>query len=346
MRLTVLSVAYPFAPVGPRAVGGAERILTDLDCALTASGHTSVVIACEGSVTAGRLVSIPLPASGFDAPQRTATERRVQAAIDRMVAECAVDLIHMHGFDFHRYRLPEGVPVLVTLHLPVAWYPAEIWQRLAGRAQVQFVSDSQRRSAPAELRDAPVIPNGVALQPWRERAKADYALAMGRICPEKNQRAALEAGALAGVPVLLAGQVFPYAEHLAYFRDEVEPLLKPPHRFVGPVYGARKAHLLARARCLAHPTLAPETSSLVALEALAAGTPVVAYRSGALRDIVEDGINGFMVDDVFDMAEAIGRAGEISPAQCRRTAERFSLDSMIDGYLRLYEECCRAPKHD
>ena len=97
--------------------------------------------------------------------------------------------------------------------------------------------------------------------------------------------------------------------------------------------------MLARAKCLLHPTLAPESSSLVAMEALAAGTPVIAYRSGALPEIVADGVTGFLVNDVDSMVEAIGKVHTISRAACHDAAKRrFSKQRMIEQYFKLYNE--------
>ncbi len=181
-----------------------------------------------------------------------------------------------------------------------------------------------------------MVPNGV---PASERGvKGDYALLLARICPEKNLHAGLDAAALAGVPAVLAGEVFPYPEHTAYMDREIRPRLSDNARWVGPVTGADKARLLAGARCLLLPTLAPETSSLAAMEALAAGTPVIAYPSGALPEVVERGRTGFLVDSVEAMAAAIGRVDAIDTELCRRAAaERFPLTRMVDGYLELYE---------
>jgi glycosyltransferase involved in cell wall biosynthesis len=160
---------------------------------------------------------------------------------------------------------------------------------------------------------------------------------MGRICPEKNAHEALEAGTRAGMRVLLAGQVFPYEEHRRYFRERIEPLLQANHTFLGPVSTEAKYDLLARAKCLLHPTLAPETSGLVAMEAMAAGTPVIAYRSGALAEIIEDGVTGFLVDNVEDMADAMHNVHTISPEACRAAAERrFSKERMVREYFELY----------
>ncbi|HET7102249.1 MAG TPA: glycosyltransferase [Terriglobia bacterium] len=341
MAMTVLNVAFAFAPVGPGAVGGAEQILTELDGALTAAGHNSLVLACEGSQAAGTLFSTPLLGSDlYDADSRRWSCKQRQACFDRILSQYEVDLIHMHGLDFYEYKLPPEIPVLVTLHLPVSWYPQEIWSRCSGSIQFQCVSETQRRSCPPELRDAPIILNGVALPACTE-SKSDFGLALGRICPEKNQHEALEAGSLAGVRVLLGGQVFPYQDHRTYFYERIMPLLNGHepmvHEFLGPLAPLRKQQLLGQAQCLLHPTLAPETSSLVAMEALAAGTPVIAYPSGALPEIVDDGVTGFLVHDVEEMAIAIDHVDQIRPEDCRAAArQRFSRERMIQDYFQLY----------
>lgn len=191
-----------------------------------------------------------------------------------------------------------------------------------------------------------MIRNGVVLPASTEK-KSEFALVLGRICPEKNQHEAIEAGSLAGVRVLLGGQVFPYQEHRTYFQEQIVPLLgrqetRIQHEFLGPLPPLKKQQLLAEAKCLLHPTLAPETSSLVAMEALAAGTPVVAYPSGALPEIVDNGVTGFLVDNVEDMAEAIDHVQELRPEDCRAAArERFSRERMIQDYFQLYSTMTR-----
>jgi glycosyltransferase involved in cell wall biosynthesis len=119
----------------------------------------------------------------------------------------------------------------------------------------------------------------------------------------------------------------------------VQPRLDRRRRFLGPLGFARKRRFLNAARCLVLPSLAQETSSLVAMEALACGTPVVAFPNGALSELVEHGRTGFLVHDIEEMADAMQRAGELSPEPCRAAARQwFSLDRMVRGYFAAYEE--------
>jgi glycosyltransferase involved in cell wall biosynthesis len=337
MSPCVLSVAYPFAFIGAQAVGGAEQILTLLEAELAALGYRSMMIAREGSTCAGQLFATPVPA-GIITPE---VRRRVRAAhqdnIRRALEAGSVDLVHMHGVDFHEYSIPESIPVLVTLHLPPFWYPETIWT-LPPNYTLQCVSELERLACPPEHQArVVVVSNGVPVSSSPRLRKRNFALLLSRICPEKNLHEGLDAARLARVPALLAGEAFPYEEHVRYLNQEIKPRLGHDAHLIGPVTGTRKRRLLAAARCLLLPTLAPETSSLTAMEALAAGTPVIAYRSGAIPEIVEDRRTGFLVNNAAEMAEAIRHLEELSPAECRAAAaSRFSLRRMIDSYRVLY----------
>jgi glycosyltransferase involved in cell wall biosynthesis len=330
----ILSVAYPFAPVTADPAGGAEQVLAALDRALVAAGHGSIVVAAEGSEVAGPLWSVPAVSGPIDDAARVRTHAATRSAIDAAVNAEQPDLLHLHGIDFADYLPAAGPPAMVTLHLPLDWYPPPAFDRAATFVPV---SASQAARAPG-LKLAPPIANGVDLDRFRPAAgKGDFALILGRVAPEKGFHDAIAAARAADVPLIAAGELYPYPAHQAYFADRVAPMLDARRRFVGPVAGAEKARLLADARCLLVPSTAPETSSLVAMEALASGTPVIAYRAGALPDIVEHGATGFLVDGVAEMTAAIGRADAIDPAACRAAAERrFGAGRMIADYLALY----------
>ena len=339
MTLTVLSVSYPFAPVTADPAGGAEQVLASLDRALTAAGHRSVVIAPEGSSVTGELHAVPAPDGPIEGELRECNHEAVRARIARVIERDRPDLVHLHGIDFGSYLPAPGLPVLVTLHLPLAWYAPEWLIPERPRTCLQPVSANQASLAGPGVRLLEPIPNGVDLNRYRPGPKGNRALVLGRIAPEKGFHDALDAARIAGVPLDVAGKVFPYPDHERYFAGQVAPRLDADRRYLGPVAGEAKATLLREARCVLIPSTAAETSSLVAMEALASGTPVIAYRSGALPDIVEDGVTGFIVDDMAAMAEATGRTDAIDPAACRRAAERrFPLSRTTDAYLDLYRK--------
>ena len=339
--LTVLSVAYPFAPTGVDPVGGAEQVLAQIDRALVAAGHRSIVVAPEGSTAAGELRSVPAAREEIDDRVRERIHAAVRQRLRQAIADDRPDVVHLHGIDFASYLPPPGPPVVTTLHLPLDWYPASALAPSRPDTWLHPVSSSQARSAPAGACLQAPIENGVDLSIVAAR-KHDFALTLGRICPEKGIDDAIEAARRAGVPLLIAGVAFPYREHQRYLRDCILPRLDRTRRWIGAVSGRRKKRLLAQARCVLVPSKARETSSLVAMEAIAAGTPVIAYRAGALPEIVEHGRTGFIVDGVDEMAAAIALVDRIDPQLCReRARERFSLERMTSAYLQRYRELAR-----
>jgi glycosyltransferase involved in cell wall biosynthesis len=342
-KLTVLSVAFPFAVISADPVGGAEQVLSRIDRALSAAGHRSIVLAAQGSVTAGELIGVPRCPDPIQAADWRRTHDFVRASIGGFVAHGRVDLIHMHGMDFQDYLPSPGVGVLVTLHLPLALYRNAGLGLQRPRTWLNTVSRYQHQSAVSHLRVVRLIENGVLAPPPSSVAKEAFAIAMGRICPEKGFHLALDAAKAAGVPLKLAGSVSNFPEHQIYFQQEIVPRLDPSREWIGPVSGELKWRLLQSAKCVLIPSLVPETASLVAREALAAGTPVIAYSTGALPETIEHGRTGFLVNNAEEMAQALRRTGEIDPLACRRVAEeRYSAARMTQQYIELYQQLAQA----
>ncbi len=343
MSLTILSVGYPFALLSRDSVGGAEQVLSRLDRALAAAGYRSVVIAPPGSKCAGEHIAGPAVSQRIDGAFRRRVYPELRRTIRQAIDDIRPDLLHFHGVDFHEYLPPPGDPVLVTLHLPLGWYPPEALRRARPETWLLPVSRDQASRAPAGVDLLPEIENGIDVDEFEcAPRKQPFALLLGRICPEKGFHLAMGAVKQAGIRCVLAGSVSPYPEHLAYLRNEILPRLDHRLRWIGPASGAQKKRLLARARCVLVPSLVPETSSLVAREALAAGTAVVAFRAGALCEVIDHGRTGYLVETVAEMAEAISLADRIDPRACRDTARRrFAVRPMIASYFRLYQELAR-----
>jgi hypothetical protein len=339
VRLTVLSVAYPLAPVAPSVSGGAEQVLLQLDRALQQAGHRSLVIACPGSQISGELIeSRPVAAVIDDSAQNEA--RRAHADLIRQVlAAEPVDVVHMHGVDYHFYLPDAGPAVLVTLHLPLNFYPAEALAATRPRTWLHCVSQAQHATRPNHACFLAPIENGVEIPTVTWRKDGAYCLFLGRICPEKGVRVAIDAAKLAHLPIVIAGTIFPYPDHTDYFSKQIKPQLDENCRFISSASPETRLELLQNARCLLVPSLIEETSSLVSREALAAGTPVVAFRRAALAELIENGRTGFLVDSAEEMANAIDSCRDIDGHVCQEFARRdFPLEKMTGEYLRLYEQ--------
>jgi glycosyltransferase involved in cell wall biosynthesis len=333
-------VAYSLAAVSLDAAGGAEQILAMLDAGLTRAGHRSIVVAAEGSAVAGTLVPVPPREGALTIADWHDAHQHHRRAIAYALERYSIQVVHFHGIDFLNYLPATPVPTLATLHLPVAWYQPELFTLRLPQLHLHCVSRIQRLQCPEDVQLEPEIENGVPVDQFRVREpKGEYVLALGRICPEKGFHLAIEAARRAACPLRLAGKVFCYEAHRRYFEEEIVSRLDHARQYIGPVGFARKVRLLAGARCLLIPSLTQETSSLVAMEALAAGTPVVAFRTGALPEILDHGVTGFLVDDVGSMAAAIPWTADLDPETCRRVARaRFSEERMIASYLARYRQ--------
>jgi glycosyltransferase involved in cell wall biosynthesis len=261
----------------------------------------------------------------------------------------AFDLIHDHSGSFWKRAAEIDTPVLATLHLPRSFYPAGSFDDVPCNVSFNCVSDSQARSFADVNALAGVVPNGIALDCFADdngiaaTSNTRYRkglLWLGRICEEKAPHLALEIAAQAGLPITIAGQVYPFSYHQQYFEREVTPRLRamPNARFISAPPADLKRRLLRESRALLITSLAEETSSLVAMEAAATGTPVVAFRKGALADVVKDGVTGLLVDDIAQAVLAVQKIFAIDHKTCVQHAqENFSAAKMAERYSSLYE---------
>lgn len=342
-NVRVLYISYPLLAVSLDSAGGAEQILWTLEREMARLGVETTVTASAGSSVAGELFSTGRPCLATDDLERRNREHQdkiVECIRRRARQGQAFHLVHDMSGSFWPRAAEIDAPVLATLHLPRHFYPSEYFQDVPANVRFICVSDSQARSF-ADL-DAlqGVAENGIALDLFQpNHGPRNGLLWLGRICEEKRPHLALDIAARASLTIILAGQVYPFSYHQRYFDSEVAPRLRqmPNATFVSLPSFDRKRQLLGEAQALLITSQAEETSSLVAMEAAASGTPVIASRRGALPEVVREGVTGFLADSLEDHVHALQRLGEIDPAACVRHArEHFSSTTMAQSYVRLY----------
>lgn len=340
MNPSVLFVAYPMLPVSDASCGGAEQMLWTLEREMNRRGHRTSVAACDASQVSGELIPTGNAPGAPDAYEFRAAEhsRRVIDAVNGR----KLDLVHDKSGFWWRHANQCSAPVLATLHLPRSFYSEQLFVALPTNVYFNCVSATQAN----DFRDLPrmtgIVPNGIVLDRFAvSRRKTDYVLWLGRICPEKGPHLAMDAAHRAGIPLVMAGRVYPFSWHQLYFEQEIRPRLQRAGsqvKWIEQPSFDEKAELLRHARAVLLPTLAPETSSLVAMEAAACGTPVIAFANGALPEIVRQSVTGFLVNDVTEMSLAIADVDRLWPDDARRHAEEeFSSGRMAERYEQLYQ---------
>ena len=350
-QLRIALVAPLVTTIAEPQQGGSQAVLADLAVGLTARGHDVDVFASAGSAIAGaRVVDTGIDSSALSgALVRQGQPREFVAALDdayervfRMVEHAGYDVVHSHGFDPAALRRARAgaAPLIHTVHLPpepAAVAALQEAQRAADPAVVVGVSISQARAWSPFVRFDRVVPDGVPVDriPWSDRPGSGLVFA-GRFSPEKGADAAISIALAAGQRIDLYGTAYDEAYARAIRRRHERD---PNVTFHDAVPRADLWQRFAAARAVLCPSDVEESYGLVAAEAQAAGTPVVAFARGALREVVDDGVTGFLVEpgNVGQAADAVGRVGSIDRRRCRRHAtERLNLESCLAAHEDLY----------
>jgi len=328
-RIAILSPVAWRTP--PRQYGAWETVASNITEGLVSRGWDVTLFATGDSVTTAQLQAVI--AIGYEE----------DATVDPKVAEYLhisevferaheFDLIHSH-YDFMAltYTRLVSTPVLTTIH---GFSSAKIMAVYKKYHDGYFVSISDSDRAPG-LNYLGTVYNGIdlSLYPF-QKSRGDELIFLGRIHPDKGVHLAIEVARQCGCPLLIAGII----QDDAYFREHVKPHLDDRYiRYLGPVDVPGKNALFARARALLHLNTIPERFGLVLAEANAAGVPVIAMDLGSCREVIDEGRTGFLVNNVSEAVQALQRLPEIDRAACRQhVQQRFSIDTMVDGYERVY----------
>jgi len=350
-QLRIALVAPPFVRVPPHRYGGTERVVAALADGLVRRGHDVTLFASGDSVGGTRLVPT-VPVATWSVPHPSANREALDATIEtvaRALASRPVDVIHAHlerdSFRLQRRLSRDGIttPMAVTLHLPVdrPYVRRELATELARVAdQVSLVAISRAQaSLGAEVPWAAIVPNGLRLSaiPFGDRPGRDLAF-VGRLDPEKGILDAIEIARLTGRRLRVAAKVGDLPEQRRYYEEIVRPAFATGDvDDLGELGDDDRNALLASSAATLMPVRWPEPFGLVAIESLAAGTPVIARPAGALPEIVRDGSDGALRDDVAAMAATLDMVETLDRSAIREAAlARFDADSMTAGYEAVY----------
>lgn len=336
--MRIAQVAPLWESVPPKLYGGTERIVSYLTEALVQLGHDVTLFASGDSITAARLEPICSHAlrlnTGIfnrDAPMTMLVEQALGRPGN-------FDVIHSHldfvGFPVAR-RNP--VPTVTTFHGRLDLPELTPVFREYAEMPIVSISDAQRKPVSWANWQATVY-HGLPRDLYEFHPEhTGYLAYLGRIAPEKRPDHAIEIAKRVGIPLRIAAKVDPMDRE--YYHSEIEPLLSHPLvDYIGEITDIEKNDFLGNAIALVCPYDWPEPFGLVLIEALACGTPVLAYRRGSIPEIIEDGATGFVCDDLNEMTAAVHRIQEIDRRDCRLSFDqKFSVERMAKDYLKVYQ---------
>jgi glycosyltransferase involved in cell wall biosynthesis len=325
--------------IPPSRYGGTERVVSYLTEELVRLGHDVTLFASGDSVTSARLVPACPRALWQDPGCRESLPHHVRLMEQVFADPTRFDVLHFHT-DYVHFPLLRRQPVasVTTLHGFLNATDLSPFFDAYPEVPLVSISDAQRRP----IRRAnwlATVHHGLPREAhtFRERG-GRYLAFLGRISPEKRLDRAVAIARQAGVPLKVAAKIYP--EERGYYAEAIAPLLRESRsfvEFVGEIGGSAKDEFLGDALALLLPIDWEEPFGLVMIEAFACGTPVVAWRRGAVPEVVDDGVTGFVVQDLDGAVRAVHRIDEIDRRVCRRTfEERFGVSRMAQRYVDVY----------
>ena len=337
MRIGI--IAPPWTPVPPPLYGGIELVVDELARGFAASGHEVVLFTTGDSTCPVERRWVLAEAEGARIGAAVPELRHAIAAHESLT-DC--DLIHDHTLAGPLLAAERGgpIPVLTTIHGPFDDDLSALYRALGGRVPLIAISHAQRSAAP-DVPVAQVIHHGIdaslfAMGDGKGDGDGEYCLFLGRMGPDKGAHRAIEVARKAGRRIVLAAKMREAFE-IRYFTEMVEPLLGPDAVYLGEVPHQQKLDLLAGASALLFPIRWNEPFGLVMLEAMACGTPVLAFPEGAAPEVVEHGKTGFLCADEEDMVTALDHLDDVRRADCRAAVEGyFSTGRMVAEHLALF----------
>jgi glycosyltransferase involved in cell wall biosynthesis len=338
--LQIALVAPAWYPLPPRGYGGTELVVHLLHTELRRMGHEVTVFGAEGSEAGVTMLADAAWSHDLGGPAEAARQATYLARVYAAMSGRRWDVIHDHtGLEGLVLALQSGLaPVVVhTMHGELSEPMVTFYKEVDSRARLCAISVAQAASAP-DLKLAGIVHNAVELPAAPPSATHErYLIEVARITPDKGQHLAVKVAQRAGRKLILAGKVERSGEGMRYFEEQVEPFLGPTVEYYPNVAGAQKARLISRAAAGIFPLQWAEPFGLAMVECMVAGTPILALRVGSTPELIEEGVTGFLAEDVDDLVKGANRLDAIDRVRCAIVArERFSPRHMAERYLAVY----------
>jgi glycosyltransferase involved in cell wall biosynthesis len=341
MRIAQISPLVESVP--PKLYGGTERVVSYLTEELVRQGHEVTLFASGDSETAAELV--PCAPTALRLAQVADSAPYTVLQLEKIRRRAGdFDIAHFHS-DFFHFPLVRslGTPSVTTLHgrLDLPFYQLLLDE--FPEMPLVSISDDQRRLLPAQW--IATVLHGLPsdLYSFSSAGEGGYLAFLGRISPEKRPDRAIEIAKRAGVKLRIAAKVDKVDE--SYFDEMIRPLIEGPGvEYIGEINDGEKQAFLGGASALLFPIDWPEPFGLVQVEAMACGTPIVAWRRGSVPEVIDEGVTGFMVEDIDEAIAAVHKARSLSRQAVReRFEQRFTIERVAHDYLRVYQSLAAEP---
>ena len=335
--MRIAQVAPLWIPVPPYTYGGTELVISWLCDELVRRGHDVTLFAGGDSRTQAKLIPI-WPRSLWRAKLNT-PHVVFSLLYEKLISfQDKFDIIHDHcewyTIPYSKFLKP---PIVTTLHHPLTEEAIILYKKFPN---INFVaiSKNQRRSAHG-INIVETIYHGLPIEKYEfDPRPKDYLLWLSKIMPQKGIAEAIDIAKLAGENLIISGNIPP--EQGDYFDFRIKPLIDGKKiKFLGASDFPKKIELLKNAKAFIFPVKRPEPFGLVVIEAMACGTPVIAFKAGSMPELIEEGKTGFLVNNIEEACQALKKTDEISREYCREYVKKnFNLKRMVNRYEKLYKK--------
>lgn len=355
MRIAMFCSGRFPTPPPPKTIYAPLSITSLLADEMTKRGYEVTLFGARGTKSKAKVVNLGMPPlDNYSAIRKCMDvrsdrvigfyEQKFISEVYRLARKDKFDIVHIHPVEHAiGFAADNPVPTVFTLHDPITCWRKFAYSAYKGNKNAYFVSISQSQRQPLKnINYIANVYNGIDTGKYPFKKKpGDYLLIASRVIREKGFDVAVKVAQKTGLPLKIAGEILDQP----YWDKEVKPFLSDKITYVGMVTPGRLPALYKNALAFLFPIKWEEPFGLVMIEAMACGTPVIAFNRGSVKEVVKNGKTGFIVNNLDEMVQAVGKIHTIDRKDCReRVEQNFSLERMVDRYEEVYKEVLKRGK--